>query len=141
MGGGRSAGGHFEPAGGRQVSAGLLPKRTVIESMPRRNPDDSALLTVQVYKTLSDAVVFDWFISLNDKDRMSECDVAYAKVGRNESSAFGLSPFLPRHRSFVLPSLEAETTYEFHMSCDDRVGRRYATNAINFTTGAYIRLD
>jgi hypothetical protein len=34
----------------------------------------------QVYKSFSDAVLLDWFISLTDKDRMSHCDVTYFKL-------------------------------------------------------------
>ncbi len=30
----------------------------------------------QVYKSFSDAVLLDWFISLTDKDMMSQCDIA-----------------------------------------------------------------
>ena len=39
----------------------------------------------QVYKTFSDAVVLDWFISLHDKDRMTHCDVTYFKLNKENS--------------------------------------------------------
>ena len=128
----------FEPAGGRQVSVGVLPKKTQIDAMPEIDVPRSRLLSVQVYKTLSDAVLLDWFISLNDKDTMSECDVAYTAVNATSSASSGaylLSPFLPRHRSFVLPTLEPDQTYQLLMSCVDRTDTRYSSEYITFTTG------
>ena len=40
------------------------------------------MFSFQVYKTFSDAVVLDWFISLHDKDRMTHCDVTYFKLNK-----------------------------------------------------------
>ncbi len=92
-----------------------------------------------MYRTLSDAVVLDWYISLNDKDRMSTCDVIYSSEenGGNgtSSSTFLLSPFLPRQRTFVLRWLEPDRRHSFRMSCVDVENRIYATNGIQFKTG------
>lgn len=93
---------------------------------------------MQVYRTLSDAVILDWYISLNDKDRMSTCDVIYAPDdgGNNATSdSLLLSPFLPRQRTFVLRWLEPDRRYRFHMECVDVDGKEYLTKDIRFKTG------
>ena len=107
------------------------------------------LSLLQVYKTLSDSVILDWYISLYDKDRMSSCTVTYSPA----SAAAGLNAtsealeeggggdsvvldFLPRRRTFLLQSLSPNTTYQFVMECADFAGRNYATKSITFKTGA-----
>ena len=104
----------------------------------------SVYALAQVYKTLSDGVILDWYISLTDKDRMSTCDVAYAKANvtaADEDDTEGglmllISPFLPRQRTFLLRSLEANRTFVFHMMCEDVEGKDYVTkDEITFTTG------
>ena len=106
---------------------------------------------LQVYKTLSDSVILDWYISLYDKDRMSSCTVTYspaaAAAGLNatsealEEGGGGDSvvlDFLPRRRTFLLQSLSPNTTYQFVMECADFAGRNYATKSITFQTGMQI---
>jgi hypothetical protein len=81
----------------------------------------------QVYKSFSDAVLLDWFISLTDKDRMSHCDVTYFKLKgdsddvitakensddvitakENSDDVMVVSSFMPTSRTFVLKPLEA----------------------------------
>ncbi len=67
--------------------------------------------------------MLDWYISLNDKDRMATCDVAYSPTNENKNSStfkdaddsdtvLLLSPFLPRQRTFVLRSLESGEKYK-----------------------------
>ena len=102
---------------------------------------------LQVYKTLSDSVILDWYISLYDKDRMSSCTVTYspaAAAGLNASSEAleegrggdsVVLDFLPRRRTFLLQSLSPNTTYQFVMECADFAGRNYATKSITFQTG------
>ena len=91
-----------------------------------------------MYKTLSDSVILDWYISLYDKDRMSSCTVTYspaaASVGGINATNKVLD-FLPRRRTFLLQSLAANTTYQFVMECADSSGRSYATKSITFKTG------
>ena len=93
---------------------------------------------MQVYKTLSDSVILDWYISLYDKDRMSSCTVTYSPVaapvgGTNATNK--VLDFLPRRRTFLLQSLAPNTTYQFVMECADSSGRSYATKSITFKTG------
>jgi hypothetical protein len=95
-----------------------------------------------VYKTLSDSVILDWYISLYDKDQMASCTVTYSPVyggGGNDvnstSSSSVVLPFLPRRRTFLLQSLSSNQTYRFAMECTDDAGRNYATKNITFTTG------
>ena len=85
---------------------------------------------LQVYKTFSDAVLLDWFISRTDKDRMSHCDVTYYKFkdGRqNSDDVITIPSFMPTSRTFVLKPLEANSTYSFAMTCQDLMGTRYST--------------
>ena len=107
------------------------------------------LAHLQVYKTLSDSVILDWYISLYDKDRMSSCTVVYSpKIISRFNATGGISEkekdeddtvalnFLPRRRTFLLQSLSPNTTYKFVMECADSAGRSYATKSITFKTGA-----
>ena len=97
---------------------------------------------LQVYKTLSDSVILDWYISLYDKDRMSSCTVTYSPVavsvgGINATNE--VLDFLPRRRTFLLQSLAPNTTYQFVMECADSSGRNYATKSITFKTGSHTK--
>ena len=58
---------------------------------------------LQVYRTLRDAVVLDWTISLADKDKMKTCAVTYLAKEANESTT--IDPFMPRTRTFLLEHL------------------------------------
>ena len=93
-------------------------------------------MLLQVYKTLSDSVILDWYISLYDKDRMSSCTVTYSPTELNTTDENVLD-FLPRRRTFLLQSLAPNTTYQFVMECADSAGRNYATKSITFKTGEY----
>ena len=91
-----------------------------------------------MYKTLSDSVILDWYISLYDKDRMSSCTVTYSPEFNATAEVFDDSvvlDFLPRRRTFLLQSLSPNTTYRFVMECADSAGRNYATKSITFKTG------
>ena len=98
---------------------------------------------LQVYKTLSDSVILDWYISLYDKDRMSSCTVTYspaaASVGGINATTNKVLDFLPRRRTFLLQSLAPNTTYQFVMECADSSGRSYATKSITFKTGSHTK--
>lgn len=143
----------FEPAAGHQLA---FPRKTILKEspIPKIFTENTALLSVQVsgydsqigdnkakarscslqvYKTLRDAVIFDWYISLNDKDQMSSCDVVYKSNSTNDTIL--LSPFLPKTRTFFIAELDAESHYEFHMLCEDHKARNYVTKPIFFTTG------
>ena len=61
------------------------------------------LFVLQVYRTLRDAVVLDWTISLADKDKMKTCAVTYLAKEANESTT--IDPFMPRTRTFLLEHL------------------------------------
>ena len=61
------------------------------------------LFVPQVYRTLRDAVVLDWTISLADKDKMKTCAVTYLAKEANESTT--IDPFMPRTRTFLLEHL------------------------------------
>jgi hypothetical protein len=95
---------------------------------------------LQVYKSFSDAVVLDWFISLADKDRLSHCEVTYSKQLRNardvthSDDVIVISPFLPVSRTFVLKPLAAGQTYSFLMNCRDAAGGRLSTQPIVLKT-------
>ena len=56
-----------------------------------------------MYRTLRDAVVLDWTISLADKDKMKTCAVTYLAKEANESTT--IDPFMPRTRTFLLEHL------------------------------------
>ena len=116
---------------------------------PRHYLSSPSPAPLQVYKTLSDSVILDWYISLYDKDRMSSCTVTYspadAAAGLNNATSEALEEggggdsvvldFLPRRRTFLLQSLSPNTTYQFVMECADFAGRNYATKSITFQTG------
>eukprot|EP00095_Tigriopus_kingsejongensis_P000005 maker-scaffold342_size201858-snap-gene-0.18 protein:Tk00005 transcript:maker-scaffold342_size201858-snap-gene-0.18-mRNA-1 annotation:"hydrogenase expression formation protein" len=123
----------FEPATGHQVA---FPRKTILKEspIPKIFSKNTASLSVQVYKTLKDAAIFDWYISLNDKDQMRSCDVVYKSNVSNDSIL--LSPFLPKTRTFFIAELEPESEYEFHMLCEDHNGRDYITKPIFFTTAS-----
>ncbi|XP_059091676.1 uncharacterized protein LOC131887161, partial [Tigriopus californicus] len=123
----------FEPAAGHQLA---FPRKTILKEspIPKIFTENTALLSVQVYKTLRDAVIFDWYISLNDKDQMSSCDVVYKSNSTNDTIL--LSPFLPKTRTFFIAELDAESHYEFHMLCEDHKARNYVTKPIFFTTAS-----
>ena len=63
-----------------------------------------ALLFLQVYRALMDAVVLDWTISLADKDRMKTCAVTYMSKEK-AAKATTIQPFMPPTRTFVLENL------------------------------------
>ena len=91
-----------------------------------------------MYKTLSDSVILDWYISLYDKDRMSSCTVTYSPAATSVGGINATNKvldFLPRRRTFLLQSLSPNTTYQFVMECADFAGRNYATKSITFQTG------
>jgi hypothetical protein len=62
----------------------------------------------QVYRTLMDAVVLDWTISLADKDRMKTCSVTYRAIDEvEEEEAKTIDPFMPKTRTFLLEQLQS----------------------------------
>ena len=70
---------------------------------------------LQVYRTLRDAVVLDWTISLADKDKMKTCAVTYLAKEANESTT--IDPFMPRTRTFLLEHLLTGQVSSFLDAC------------------------
>ena len=67
-----------------------------------------------MYRTLRDAVVLDWTISLADKDKMKTCAVTYLAKEANESTT--IDPFMPRTRTFLLEHLLTGQVSSLHQS-------------------------
>lgn len=90
-------------------------------------------LLLGLYKVYPDTAVLDWFISLQDKDKMDRCEVTYGPV-QNHSSVTLIENFLPQHRSFSLHPLAENQTYWFNMVCTDNKGVLHSSDHITFTT-------
>ena len=67
------------------------------------------VIYLQVYRTLMDAVVLDWTISLSDKDRMKSCAVTYLPKEEAKESTITIDPFMPKSRTFLLENLRPNT--------------------------------
>jgi len=85
-----------------------------------------------VYRTLRDAVVLDWTISLADKDKMKTCAVTYLAKEANESTT--IDPFMPRTRTFLLEHLLTGQMYQFNMTCLNDVGDTLESDLLEFST-------
>ena len=126
-------------------------------SHPKQPPKDPSSppspapgpLYIYSWSVFPDMAVLDWYIRLQDKDRlvwyglypayyltmcrMAGCDLSYgAEAGGNTTS---VQNFLPLYRTIKIQPLTANTSYWVHMVCKDKDGGWHASDTVNFTTG------
>jgi len=95
--------------------------------------NNSTTLDVSLWKAYTDTAVFDWYITLQEKDRMKQCDLTYGELSRGNETNM-VENYLPRHRSFNLHPLRDNTDYWFTMVCTDNQDRLYSSEKILFKT-------
>jgi len=107
----------------------LLCLRTVSPANLTKSED----LKVSLWKAYSDTAVFDWYITLTNKERMQQCDLTYGEI-QVENETTVVENFLPRHRSFNIHPLRENTSYWFTMVCTDKDKRLHSSAKLHFTT-------
>jgi len=113
-----------------------------ITTVPRLSPDvtsgtdesNESLLSVSVWEVYSDTVVLDWYITLQDKFRMNNCQIVYGPTEDDDEDEDIVKNFIPDHRSFQIKNLQCNTSYWLVMTCTDIYGSIHNSSVLNFTT-------
>jgi len=90
-------------------------------------------LYIYTWEVFPDMAVFDWYIRLADKERLSGCDLSFGP--ENSGNTTILENFLPAYRTFKISPLISNTSYWTYLVCRDTEGGWLASETLNFTTG------
>merc|ERR550532_1496274 len=91
-------------------------------------------LAVTLWRAYPDTAVFDWLITLQEKQAMVGCTLTYGLLYMTNQTWL-VENFLPQHRSFNIHPLVQNSTYWFTMLCTDTKGCVHTSRTIHFTTG------
>lgn len=105
------------------------------KEMPQIEPKMPHFTKLQIYtwEVFPDMAVFDWYIRLSDKDKLTGCDLSYGP--ENTGNTTILENFLPPYRTFKVYPLLSNTSYWTYLVCRDVEGGWHASDTVNFTTG------
>ena len=91
-------------------------------------------LSISIWHTYPTHAVIDWYITMAEKDCLTNCDMTYAATEDDKEKPKVVENFIPVHRTFSIGQLTQNTSYWVFVVCRDKGGGWHASHTIHFTT-------